>query len=192
MECEYATNPIVILIYKFYLLYEKNFPNKRFKLTLEFLNEFVSTNEKILDLGVANPFSEILINKGYNVTNTKGQDLDTNTSVVKTNEFDVVTAFQIFEHMLAPFNVLSDIKATKLVASVPLKLWFASAYKDNNHKDYCHFHEFEDWQFDWLLEKTGWKIKKSIRFTNPVKKIGFRPILRQFTPRHYLIYAERE
>ena len=45
--------------------------------------------------------------------------------------------------------------------------------------------------FNWLLEKSGWEVKKSIQFTSPVKKIGFRPILRLFTPRFYLVYAER-
>ena len=44
---------------------------------------------------------------------------------------------------------------------------------------------------DLLFEKAGWRIKKSEKFTNPVKKFGFRPILRYFTPRYYLIYAER-
>ena len=173
-------------------MYEKNFPNKRFKITLDFLKEFVSTDEKILDLGITNPFSEILIKAGYSVTNTKGEDLDTDTSVVKTDEFDVVTAFQIFEHMVAPFNVLRDIKANKLVVSIPLKLWFTSAYRSKTDMWDRHYHEFEDWQFDWLLEKSGWEIKKSIQFTSPVNKIGIRPILRRFTPRFYLIYAERK
>jgi hypothetical protein len=173
-------------------MYEKNFPNKRFKITLDFLKEFVSTDEKILDLGITNPFSEILIKEGYSVTNTTGEDLDTDTSVVKTDEFDVVTAFQIFEHMVAPFNVLNDIKANKLVVSIPLKLWFASAYRSKTDMWDRHYHEFEDWQFDWLLEKSGWEIKKSIQFTSPVNKIGIRPILRRFTPRFYLIYAERK
>ena len=172
-------------------MYEKNFPNKRFKITLDFLKEFVSTDEKILDLGITNPFSEILIKEGYSVTNTKGEDLDTDTSVVNTNEFDVITAFQIFEHMVAPFNVLNNIKANKLVVSIPLKLWFTSAYRSKTDKWDRHYHEFEDWQFDWLLEKSGWEIKKSVQFTSPVNKIGIRPILRRFTPRFYLIYAER-
>ena len=172
-------------------MYEKNFPNKRFNITLDFLKEFISTDEKILDLGITNPFSEILTKEGYSVANTTGQDLDTDTSVVKTDEFDVVTAFQIFEHMVVPFNVLSDIKATKLVVSIPLKLWFTSAYKSKTDMWDRHYHEFEDWQFDWLLEKSGWKIKKSIQFTSPVNKIGIRPILRRFTPRFYLVYAER-
>jgi len=117
--------------------------------------------------------------------------LDLDTTIVKKDDFDVITAFQIFEHMVVPFNVLNDIKATKLIASVPLKLWFSSAYKSKTDKWDRHYHEFEDWQFNWLLEKSGWEVKKSIQFTSPVKKIGFRPILRLFTPRFYLVYAER-
>ena len=55
-----------------------------------------------------------------------------------------------------------------------------------------HYHEFEDWQLDWLLEKTGWKITAREKFTHPVKKLGFRPLLRYFTPRYYVVYAERK
>ena len=172
-------------------MYENNFPTKRYKITLDFIKEHISKEEKILDLGVTNPFSKILQEEGYKVFNTQGEDLDTNTKVVQTNDCDVVTAFQIFEHMVAPFNVLKDIKATKLVASVPLKLWFASAYRSKTDMWDRHYHEFEDWQFDWLLEKSGWKITAGKKFTGNVKGIGFRPILRKFVPRFYLVYAER-
>jgi hypothetical protein len=172
-------------------MYEDNFPSKRFKRTLSFLKEVISTEESILDLGVTNPFSEILLKNGFSVTNTKGEDLDLDTSIVKTDDFDVVTAFQIFEHMVAPFNILRDIKASKLITSVPLKLWYASAYRNKTEERDRHYHEFEDWQFDWLLEKAGWQIKKIEKFTSPVNKIGIRPILRRFTPRFYLVYAER-
>lgn len=172
-------------------MYERSFPKKRYKHTLAFLNQAISKDDKILDLGVANPFSELLIKEGFSVTNTDGKDLDLDTEIVKTKEFDVVTAFQILEHLVAPFNVLKDIQAKNLVVSVPLKLWFASAYRSKTDKRDRHFHEFEDWQFDWLLEKAGWKIIKREKFTNPVNKIGFRPLLRKYTPRYYLIYAER-
>ena len=172
-------------------MYENNFPKKRFRITLEFLKQFASKDDRILDLGIINPFSDILLKEGFNVTNTEGEDLDLDTTIVKKDEFDVVTAFQIFEHMIAPFNVLNDVKATKLIASVPLKLWFSSAYRSKTEKWDRHYHEFEDWQFNWLLEKSGWEVKKSIQFTSPVKKIGFRPILRLFTPRFYLVYAEK-
>jgi hypothetical protein len=172
-------------------MYEGKYPTKRYKHTLQFLNEVVSKEEMILDLGVPNPFSEILTKEGYKVSNTTGEDLDLKIDVVKTEEFDVVTAFEIFEHLVAPFNVLNAIQAKKLVASVPLKLWFASAYKSKTDKWDRHYHEFEDWQFDWLLEKAGWRIVKSEKFTNPVKKLGLRPLLRRFAPRYYLVYAER-
>ena len=172
-------------------MYEGNIPKKRFKLTLRFLKDFINTDEKILDLGVYNPFSEILEKEGFNVTNTKGEDLDIDTSAVQNDLFDVVTALEIFEHLVSPFNVLKEIKAKKLIASVPLKLWFAGAYQNKSDERDRHYHEFEDWQFDWLLEKAGWKIIKREKFTNPVRKIGIRPILRRFTPRYYLVYAER-
>ncbi|SEQ70923.1 hypothetical protein SAMN05421824_2100 [Hyunsoonleella jejuensis] len=172
-------------------MYENTFPNKRFKHTIEFLQKHVSPSEKILDLGVINPFSEIMQQHGYSVENTKGEDLDINTSNITLSNADVVTAFEIFEHLLSPFTVLNAIKADKLVASVPLKLWFSSAYRSKTDMLDRHYHEFEDWQFDWLLEKTGWKIIDRQKWTNPTKKIGIRPILRWFTPRYYIVYAEK-
>ena len=173
-------------------MYENSFPHKRYQITLDFLKKYVAKNEIILDLGISNPFSEILINEGFNVNNTLGQDLDLDTSIVTNNDFDVITALQIFEHMVAPFNVLTAIKTNKLIASVPLNLWFSNAYRNKNDQWDRHYHEFEDWQFDWLLKKSGWEIKDHIKFTSPVKKIVLRPILRKFTPRFYLVYAERK
>lgn len=172
-------------------MYEKTFPNKRFEKTLSFLERHITTQETILDLGVENPFSKIMKEQGYTVSNTKGEDLDLNFDTISNSNTDVVTAFEIFEHLIAPFNVLREIKANKLVASIPLRLWFSPAYQSKTDPWDRHYHEFEDWQFDWLLEKAGWKIMDRDKWTNPVKKIGFRPLLRSFTPRYYIIYAER-
>ena len=172
-------------------MYEKTYPNKRFKLTLQFLKKHISTSESILDLGVSNPLSEIMISEGYLVENTKGEDLDEDRSNIITSNTEVVTAFEIFEHLLSPYEVLKSIKANKLIISIPLKLWFARAYRSTTDMRYRHYHEFEDWQLDWLLEKTGWTIKDRQKWTNPVKKVGIRPLLRQFTNRYYIVYAER-
>ncbi len=172
-------------------MYEKTFPNKRFKHTIEFLEKHITKTETILDLGVVNPFSEIMKNHGYTVENTTGEDLDLNTLSIENSNASVVTAFEIFEHLLSPFTVLQSIKTNKLVTSVPLKLWFSSAYRSNTDMLDRHYHEFEDWQFDWLLEKAGWKIVDRQKWTNPTKKIGIRPMLRLFTPRYYIVYAER-
>ena len=172
-------------------MYNDNFPYKRFKITLEFLQKHIEKNELILDLGMENPLSSLIKKNGYNINNTSGEDLDIDRSTIKNSNAEVITAFEIFEHLLNPYGVLKDIKAKKLVASIPLRLWFASAYKNNHDKRDRHFHEFEDWQFDWLLNTTGWKIVDYKKFTNPVKKIGLRPLLRLFTDRYYLVYAEK-
>ena len=173
-------------------MYKNNYPHKRYRITLEFLKKYIDTNEEILDLGVPNPFSEIMKKNNYTVFNTQGEDLDTEFSTVKKSNASTVTAFEIFEHLVAPFNVLREIKADKLIASIPLKLWFSSAYKNPNDKWDRHYHEFEDWQFDWLLEKSGWEVISKKKWTNPIKKIGFRPILRLFFPRYYIVYAVRK
>ena len=172
-------------------MYEKTFPNKRFKHTAEFLQKHISKDSRILDLGVSNPFSDIMKEMGYSVENTFGEDLDLDTATIENSNADVVTAFEIFEHLLSPFTVLQAIKSDKLVASVPLRLWFSTAYRSKIDMRDRHYHEFEDWQFDWLLEKAGWKIIARDKWTNPTKKIGIRPILRWFTPRYYIVYAEK-
>ncbi|WP_336126928.1 methyltransferase [Mesoflavibacter sp. CH_XMU1422-2] len=172
-------------------MYENTFPHKRYKLTFQFLEKHISKSETILDLGVENPFTKILKANGFSVKNTKGEDLDLDTSTIENSDATVVTAFEIFEHLLSPFTVLKSIKANKLVISVPLRLWFSSAYRSKTDMWDRHYHEFEDWQLDWLLEKTGWKIIDRQKWTNPTKKLGIRPILRWFTPRYYIVYAER-
>ena len=65
-------------------MYEKTFPNKRFKLTLEFLQKHVNTSEVIFDFGVPNPFSKIMEENGYTVKNTKGEDLDNDQRALQT------------------------------------------------------------------------------------------------------------
>ena len=174
-------------------MYKNTFPNKRYKHTIAFLKEVITDRSStILDLGVRNPFVDYMEREGYSVKNTSGEDLDLDTSAVQNKEYDVVTAFEIFEHLLSPFQVVNQIQGNKIVASIPLKLWFSAAYRSKTDPWDRHYHEFEDWQFDWIFEKAGWEIKRREKFTHPVKKIGFRPILRLFTPRYYLIYAERK
>ena len=91
-------------------MYKNNYPHKRYRITLEFLKKYIDTNEEILDLGVPNPFSEIMKKNNYTVFNTQGEDLDTEFSTVKKSNASTVTAFEIFEHLVAPLNVLREIK----------------------------------------------------------------------------------
>lgn len=172
-------------------MYEKTFPEKRFKLTLDFLNKHINSSETILDLGVENPFSKIMKENGFQVVNTTGEDLDKDQTALQSQQYTVTTAFEIFEHLLNPYTVLQNIKSDKLFISIPMRLWFSPAYRSKTDMWDRHYHEFEDWQLDWLLEKTGWKILDRQKWTNPVKKFGIRPLLRRFTNRYYIVYAEK-
>ncbi|MDX1418818.1 MAG: hypothetical protein R3181_02520 [Rubricoccaceae bacterium] len=147
----------------------------------------------LLDLGISNPLADLMRHEGYAVSNTDG-DLDLMPETVREVEADAVTAFEVLEHLVAPYNVLRAIKAPRLFASVPLRLWFARAYRNEADPWDRHFHEFEDWQFDWLLRKSGWRIvQREYWVPRPGGvPLGIRPILRRFTPRWYAVEAIRE
>jgi len=158
---------------------------------MDFLQSVLPAPATLLDLGVRNELSEIMESYGYKVINTEGEDLDTELDLVKNAEVDAVTAFEIFEHLVSPYNVIAAIPCKKLIATVPLNLWFARAYRSQTDPWDRHYHEFEDWQFDWVLEKAGWEVRKTEKWTSPVPTVGLRPLLRKFTPRYYAVYAEK-
>lgn len=172
-------------------MYEKTYPKQRFQITLDFLNQHISKESKILDLGVENPLSKLMKEDGFQVLNTTGEDLDENQTELQNSNYEVMTAFEIFEHLLNPYTVLKECKAKKIVISVPLRLWFSPAYRSKTDEWDRHYHEFEDWQLDWLLEKCGYKITARKKWAHGVNKLGIRPLLRKFTPRYYMVLAEK-
>lgn len=165
---------------------------QRHELSMNFLDGVIPDATRVLDLGTRNALSEMMAQKGHTVFNTSGEDLDLNPETVSAFDVEVVTAFEIFEHLLSPLPVLQQLPAKKLVVTVPLRLWFSPAYRSTTDPWDRHYHEFEDWQFDWLLEKAGWKIIKRERWNGLVDSIGIRPLLRKMTPRFYAVYAERD
>ena len=92
-------------------------PTKRYKETIAFLQKVLPAPATILDLGVRNPFSKIMEDHGYTVFNTSGEDLDLVPEIVKEYKVDAVTAFEIFEHLIAPFNVLREIPDSTIYKS---------------------------------------------------------------------------
>ena len=134
------------------------------------MEKHLEAGSSLLDLGTENPFTPLLNKAGYTVQNTQGENLDDDYMAYATSEVDCVTAFEIFEHMLAPYNILKHLKAKRLIASVPLKLWFASAYWNEQDDWDKHYHEFEGETVSVLLEKTGWTIKAQELWTSQTQR----------------------
>ena len=175
------------------VLHMRKPPYRRLKNTLDFLKKHHPAPAQILDLGVPNYLGEALRKEGYKVENTGGEDLDLHFDHIVNTQADLITAFQIFEHMVAPFNMLRSFrKGQRLAASVPILVWFRKAHWHPTDPFDRHYHEFEPRQFDMLLEKAGWKIIASEKWKIPPGKInGIRPILRFFIPTFYMVYAEK-
>jgi len=105
------------------------------------------------------------------------KDLDLNFHLL--HQTQVVTPSN-FWALLAPLNVCAEIKQNKL-SLVPLRLWFfttASTQITNYAWDRIN-QRFEDWQFDWLFRKKGWKIYRPYKIPNTVTK-WISPLLRKF------------
>lgn len=164
----------------------------RFNKTLNFISSHITKDKKILDLGDPNLLGQFLQENGFQINNAYGFDFDLNPEKVNNYNYDVLTAFEVLEHLVNPFSILKQTKATQLVASIPLSLWFAKAHRNIKDPYDQHFHEFESWQLDMLLEKSGWEIKDREKWTPPFTFKGARSLLRAVTPRFYAVYAERK
>ena len=165
---------------------------RRFDNTIRFVRATLEPPARLLDVGAENTLGQQFVKGGYSVAYSGTVDLDENPEVVAESA-DAVTAFEVLEHLVNPLGVLRAIVAPRLYATVPLRLWFATAYQNPNDPWDRHYHEFEPWQFDWLLQKAGWQIQRREYWTSPPDGVGlgFRPLLRRFTPRYYAIEAIR-
>jgi hypothetical protein len=169
---------------------------RRYEISLAFLEKHLEKGSVILDLGTVNGLGNFIAENGFKVINTKGEDFDLVhlffNMGYSTKQFDAVTSFEVFEHLINPLGILTSLPADRLITSVPLRLWFAKSFKNKTNPAGWHFHEFEPWQFDWLLEKAGWEIIDRQYHTAPTFTLGFRSVLRWITPRLYFVYAERK
>lgn len=179
--------------------FDSNYINthqKRHDITIDLIQKYLDPKEMktILDLGAKNPISETLTQLKYNVQHFSNE-VNLNDNFKEANhgiDYDVLTSFEVFEHLFNPYEILRDTKAKQLFCSVPLKYWFREAYWNENDDFDKHFHEFESKQFDFMLKKAGWEIKESFKVKS-YQRIpkGIRPFLQNFWPRYYFVYAER-
>lgn len=164
----------------------------RFKRTLRFLDSNLTgweREQRVLDLGVDNYLATLMrLRLGLKVDNTpEGLDLDSDFEFA--SHYGVFTAFEIFEHLLAPYNFLNANMGV-LYASVPLNVWFSSSYWNNNDTLDRHYHEFEPRQFRHVLHRTGWGIVDEQIWRTPDRlRLGVRPLLRFVFPSYMIVKA---
>lgn len=151
----------------------------RLSKTKKLVNSFANKGETILDLGPDNSLRLELIKEGYNIRGTGFVDLDDNYT---TEPADIVTAFEIIEHLRNPYMVLKNINADKLILTVPLNVWFSGPYWNDKDEYDTHYHEFYPKQIYSLLDKTGWLVIHSEKWWWSELTFKPRPLLRKFGP----------
>ena len=74
----------------------------RFDRTLAFMSRFIGKEERILDLGTPNQLSEFLEKNQFKVQSAFGFDFDMDPGRINQYDYDVLTAFEVIEHLVSP------------------------------------------------------------------------------------------
>jgi len=157
----------------------------RHRKTVEFMLNNITIKSTILDLGVEGELSHLLTKEGYRVKNTDF-NLDIYPERLRKIKSDVVTGFEILEHLLEPAPVLKNIRAKEIVVSVPMKRIFEKTYWNKEDEYDQHYHEFETFQFDKLLKYCNYQIICSEQWKSYSSILG-RIIYQQ--PKFYIVHA---
>ena len=156
----------------------------RWEKTLAFLNKEKNVNTG-LDIGDRTPFTDQL-EKYFNCTfDNTNIDLDEEHL---TGKYDIITAFEIIEHLFNPLHLLLEIKSilneggTLYVSTPKWKPYFLWSNE--------HFHEMGYDRLHSLIDRAGFCIirEKQIRI-QPIwfYFTGIRPILRFIFERHLIL-----
>tara|TARA_B110000014_G_scaffold261522_1_gene253410 strand:- start:12947 stop:13495 length:549 start_codon:yes stop_codon:yes gene_type:complete len=161
---------------------------KHVKIRWEKTLNFLHINHDIkngLDIGDRTNFTEKLENFYKCSFNNTDIDLDTEKL---SGDYDVVTAFEIIEHLFNPLHFLLQIKnilkkdGTLYLSTPKGKPYFLWSKE--------HFHEMEYSRLFSLINRAGFKVvrKQEIRI-QPLYFYftGFRPILRFFFEKHIIL-----
>ena len=53
--------------------------------------------------------------EGFKVYNSSGQDFDDDFELELPNDVDLITGFEILEHLVSPYPLLKNLKCNKLL-----------------------------------------------------------------------------
>ena len=152
----------------------------RYVKTRELLKKYYFEGAKILDLGANNVMRSRLQNHFQTVIHGTG-NLDLNKEELNYNYEDIITSFEVFEHLYNLFPLLREIKKSGalLICSVPLRFPFSKQYWTDDYHD-RHYNEFEERQFFWILKEAGFEILEFEKWYWKFNFVGVRPFLRSF------------
>ena len=52
-----------------------------------------------------------------------------NPNISIPKDVDIVTGFEILEHLVSPYPLLKNLDVKRIFLTVPVNLWFAKAYQ---------------------------------------------------------------
>ena len=164
-----------------------NRSESRFRQTVDFIGNISGVS---LDIGERNHLSDYIEERlNVSIVNTFS-DLDYCIEYNADDEmFDYVFCFEVIEHLLNPRNFFDKLyclvhKDSRIFLSYPSrpKLFW------NNDE---HFHEYDRLRFNYLLQKTGFKIVRQKNIYVRRTPNGIRPLLRNFIPQTVIFELQK-
>jgi hypothetical protein len=156
--------------------------SSRYRRTIRLLDPYMSREIRILDLGPDNYMRRMLIKHfKCSIIGTDELDLNYDFNEVANDDFDLITSFEVFEHLFNLFPLLSTLRRFNLpmICSVPLRFPLARQYWTEDYHD-RHYNEFEPRQIRWILNEAGFRIAKEEMWYMDFNFRGVRPLLRTF------------
>lgn len=153
---------------------------ERLNQSIELLLKHCAYPATFLSIGEPNLFDKEVAG-GNEVVNTTG-DLDLNWKPEKEGKFSRVLCFEVMEHLTNPLSFLRRLK--KYTTSDSLVFVSIPNHLLRRHWRTLHFHEIDPVRFEYLCEKSGWKIVDRVcyKYWPKLSDItGVRPFIRYIT-----------
>ncbi len=156
--------------------------------TINLLEKHEGLSGNVLDIGERNYFTEVL-EKFYKIPihSTIG-DLDIEF-IHPGLRYDFVHYNNVIEHQFNPlFTLLKIHEVLKddgiLILGTPVKpTWITFSS--------CHFHEFDQYRFDKLINRAGFEVVDCLRYWHDLKIFGIRGLLGSFYPKQSIYLLKK-
>jgi len=133
------------------------------------VKKLINVYGSVLDAGGENDFAKALGIKSFIVS-------DLNYPFTTSYKYDLVTSFEVIEHLQNPLIYLESIKSClknngQLCLTTPVRWIFKGKY---------HFHEFNELELLDILNMAGFRVIKMTRIpAYNLKHLGIRPVIRK-------------